>query len=107
MTLQLADRSIAYPRGVLEDVLVKVDKFIFPVDFVVLDMEEDQQVPLILGRPFLGMVRTLIDVHKGNLILRINDEQVTFNVYKDSQFTSRDNTCFSINAIERFVDLSV
>ena len=104
--LQLADRSIAYPRGVLEDVLVKVDKFIFPVDFVVLDMEEDQQVPLIFGRLFLA-TRALIDVHKGNLILRINDEQVTFNVYKDSQFTSRNNTCFSINAIDRFVDLSV
>ena len=51
-----------------------VDKFIFPVDFVVLDMEEDQQVPLILGRPFLATVRALIDVHKDNLILRINDE---------------------------------
>ena len=106
-TLQLADRSIAYPRGVLEDMLVKVDKFIFPVDFVVLDMEEDQQVPLILGRPFLATARALIDVHKGNLILRINDEQVTFNVYKDSKFTSRDNTCFFINAIDGFVDLSV
>ena len=76
VTLQLADRSIAYPRRVLEDVLVKVDKFIFPVDFVILDMEEDQQVPLILGRPFLAMARALIDVHKGNLILKINDEQV-------------------------------
>ena len=95
VTLQLADRSIAYPRGVLEDVLVKVDKFIFPVDFVVLNMEEDQQVPLILGRPFLATTRALIDVHKGNLILRINDEQVTFHVYKDSQFTSRDNIIFS------------
>ena len=68
--------------------LVKVDKFIILVDFVVLDMEEDQQVPIILGRPFLATARALIDVHKGNLILRINDEQVTFNVYKDSQFTS-------------------
>ena len=53
------------------------------------------------------MTRALIDVHKGNLILRINDEQVTFNVYKISQFTSRDNTCFSINAIDRFVDMSL
>ena len=77
VTLKLADRSIAYPKGVLEDMLVKVDKFIFPVDFVVLDMEEDQQVPLILGRPFLATARALVDVHKGNLILRINDEQVT------------------------------
>ncbi|XP_073139095.1 uncharacterized protein [Henckelia pumila] len=53
MSLQLADRSIKYPRGIIEDVLVKVDKFIFPVDFVVLDMEEDLDMPLILGRPFL------------------------------------------------------
>jgi len=49
ISLQLADRSITYPRGIIEDVLVKVDKFIFPVDFVVLDMEEDEEVSLILG----------------------------------------------------------
>ena len=70
-------------------------------------MEEDQQVPLILGRSFLATARALIDVHKGNLILRINSEQITFNVYKDSQFTFRDNTYFFINAIDCFVDLSV
>nr|KYP72467.1 hypothetical protein KK1_005056 [Cajanus cajan] len=52
MTLQLANRSIKYPHGVVEDVLVKVDNFMFPVDFVVMDMEEDIEVPLILGRPF-------------------------------------------------------
>ncbi|XP_075500124.1 uncharacterized protein LOC142538709 [Primulina tabacum] len=54
ISLQLADRSIKYPRGVIEDVLVKVDKFIFSVDFVVLDMEEDREIPIILGRPFLA-----------------------------------------------------
>ena len=64
VSLQLADRSIKYPLGVLEDVLVKVDKFYFPVDFIVLDMEEDSNVPLILGRPFLVTGRTLIDVEK-------------------------------------------
>ena len=52
MSLQLADRSIKHLRGIIEDVLVKVDKLIFPVDFVVLDMEEDNEVPLILARPF-------------------------------------------------------
>ena len=62
ISLQLADRSIKYPHGIIEDILVKVDKFIFPADFVVLDMEEDQEVPLILGRPFLAMGRALIDV---------------------------------------------
>ncbi|KAL0440346.1 UNVERIFIED_CONTAM: hypothetical protein Slati_2517600 [Sesamum latifolium] len=56
ITLQLADRSIKYPRGIVEDVLVKVGKFIIPVDFIVLDMEEDKNMPLILGRPFLARV---------------------------------------------------
>nr|CAN69639.1 hypothetical protein VITISV_040272 [Vitis vinifera] len=63
VSLQLADRSIKHPRGIIEDVLVKVDKFIFSVDFIVLEMEEDRDVPLILGRPFLATGRTLIDVH--------------------------------------------
>ena len=53
----MEDRSLTYPRGVIEDVLVKVDKFIFLVDFVVLDMEEDREIPLILGRPFLAIGR--------------------------------------------------
>ncbi|XP_073133337.1 uncharacterized protein [Henckelia pumila] len=70
MSLQLADRSIKYPRGIIEDVLVKVDKFIFPVDFVVLDMEEDLDMPLILGRPFVATGKALIDVQKGELHLR-------------------------------------
>ncbi|KAL5580055.1 hypothetical protein UlMin_012497 [Ulmus minor] len=82
VSLQLADRSIKHPRGIIEDVLVKVYKFIFPADFIVLDMEEDREIPLILGRPFLATGRTLIDVHQGKLILRVQDEQVTFNVFK-------------------------
>ena len=67
VTLQLADRSLKHPRGIIEDVLVKVDKFIFPTDFIVLDMEEDKEIPLILGRPFLVTGRALIDVQKGEL----------------------------------------
>ena len=62
VSLQLTDRSITYPRGIVEDVLVKVDKFIFPVDFIILDMEENHEVPLILGRPFLATGRAMIDV---------------------------------------------
>ncbi|XP_074327699.1 uncharacterized protein LOC141665610 [Apium graveolens] len=62
--LQLADRYLAYPRSIVEDVLVKVDKFIFPTDFIVLDMEEDSDISLLLGRPFLATERTLIDVQK-------------------------------------------
>ncbi|XP_062119374.1 uncharacterized protein LOC133833134 [Humulus lupulus] len=82
VTLQLADRSLAHPRGVIEDVLVKVDKFIFPVDFIVLDMEEDSNVPIILGSPFLATGQALIDVQIGELKLRVQGEEVVFNVLK-------------------------
>lgn len=64
MTLQLADRSVQHPRGVIEDVLVKVDKLIFPVDFIILDMEEDRDFSIILGRPFLATGCASINVRK-------------------------------------------
>ena len=54
MTLQIADMTLAHPKGILEDVLIKVGKFVFLVDFVVINIEEDKQVPLLLGRPFLA-----------------------------------------------------
>ena len=60
--LKLADRSLKHPRGVTQDVLVKVDKFIFMSYFIVLDMEEDKEIPIILGRPFLATGRAMIDV---------------------------------------------
>ena len=78
--LQLADRSMAQPEGFLEDMLVKVGKFIFPVDFVVMKMEEDNQVPLLLGRPFLATGAALIDVKRGELPLRVGNEAVHFNL---------------------------
>ncbi|XP_042045593.1 uncharacterized protein LOC121791834 [Salvia splendens] len=70
ITIQMADRSVKFPNGVLENVLVRVNDFIFPMDFVVLDMKEDSNVPLILGRPFLATGKALIDVTKGELTLR-------------------------------------
>ena len=71
VTLQLTNRSHAYPERKIEDVLVKVDKFIFPVDFVVLDFEAGKEVPIILGRPFLATWKTLINVQKGELTMRV------------------------------------
>ena len=64
VTLQLANRSHTYPEGKIEDVLVKVEKFIFPVDFIVLDFEANKEVLIILGRHFLATEKTLIDVQK-------------------------------------------
>ena len=66
--------------SILEDVLIKVGKFIFPVDFAVIDIEQDKQVLLLLGCPFLATGATLIDVRKGELTLRMGDEEVHFNV---------------------------
>ena len=80
MTLQMADRTLAHPEGIIEDVLVKVGKFVFPVDFVVINLEEDKQVPLLLGRPFLAIGAALIDVKKGELTLRVGNEAVHFNL---------------------------
>ncbi|XP_022873979.1 uncharacterized protein LOC111392815 [Olea europaea var. sylvestris] len=74
VTLQLADRLLTHPRGIIEDVLIKVEKFIFSVDFLILDMEENNDVPLILDRPFLATGRALIDVQRGQLILRLGEE---------------------------------
>ncbi|GJT92281.1 reverse transcriptase domain-containing protein [Tanacetum coccineum] len=79
MTLELANRSVAYPVGVPKDVFVKVGKFYFPADFVVVDYDVDPRVPLILDRPFLRTARALIDVHGEELTLQVNDEAITFN----------------------------
>ncbi|XP_061366453.1 uncharacterized protein LOC133309678 [Gastrolobium bilobum] len=73
VSLQLADRSLRRPNGIIEDVLVKVDKFIFLADFIVLDMEEESEMPLLLGRPFLASARAMIDVEQGKLEFRMND----------------------------------
>ncbi|KAL5574298.1 hypothetical protein UlMin_023895 [Ulmus minor] len=81
VSLVMVDRSIKHPRGIVEDVLVKVGKLIFPVDFIVLDMEEDKDIPIILGRPFLATSGAIIDVRGGKLTLQVDDETVTFNVY--------------------------
>ncbi|GJV27017.1 DNA-directed DNA polymerase [Tanacetum coccineum] len=95
MRIQLADRSIKYPIGVCENLLVKISKFIFPVDFVVLEIYEDKLVLIILRRPFLSTARSVIDVHEGKLSLRVTSETVTFNIGKSmkskhSQWTEEE-----------------
>ncbi|KAF7801222.1 uncharacterized protein G2W53_044502 [Senna tora] len=102
--LMQTDRSIAYPRGVIEDVLVKVDKFIFPAYFIVLDYEEDREVPIILGRPFLATGRTIIDVQKGELKMRVQEEEVTFNVFKAMKLPDEPEECFRVNVIESSIN---
>ncbi|XP_061372625.1 uncharacterized protein LOC133315085 [Gastrolobium bilobum] len=106
VSLQLAERTLRKPNRVIEDVLVKVDKFIFPADFVVLELEEEGDMPLLLGRPFLATTRAMIDVEKGKLELRMDDEKVTINVFnavkhaednKDHQTLEEDKEFFVEN----------
>ncbi|XP_062075741.1 uncharacterized protein LOC133779856 [Humulus lupulus] len=100
VTLQLADQSLDHLDGEIEDVLVKVDKFIFPADFIVLDYEADREVPIILGRPFLATGRTLIDVQKGELTMRVQDEHVTFNVFKVMRFLDEVEECSVVSVVD-------
>lgn len=83
MTLTLDGRYIAYPYGVLEDVLARVNDLLFPEDIVLLDMLEDYETPLLLGRPLLATSRATIDLELGELILRFNKEKIVFNVFEE------------------------
>nr|GFB11843.1 DNA-directed DNA polymerase [Tanacetum cinerariifolium] len=91
MTLELADRSVSKPIGIAKDVSVKVGVFHFPADFVVVDFEPDPRVPLILRRCFLKTGRALIDVHKGELTLRIGNEAITYNLDQTSRYSDNYN----------------
>ncbi|XP_022866698.1 uncharacterized protein LOC111386462, partial [Olea europaea var. sylvestris] len=87
ITLQLTDRSITYSRGITKDVLVKVNNFIFLVDFVVLDIEEDRELLLIRGWSFLATERVVIDVHGGKLTLRVNENYSRSDAFAPGSYT--------------------
>nr|GEW40217.1 reverse transcriptase domain-containing protein [Tanacetum cinerariifolium] len=97
MTYELADWSITHPKGVAEDVFVKVGKFHFLTDFVVVDFEADPRVPLILGRSFLRICHALIDVYGEEITLRVNDESITFNLNQ----TMRYSLTYDENSVNR------
>ncbi|XP_057426049.1 uncharacterized protein LOC130719437 [Lotus japonicus] len=103
LSLQMADRSLKTPYGIVEDVMVRVDKYVFPVGFVVLDMEEAEKIPLILGRPFLATGRAKIDVDKGHLILRVGKEKVRFSIFNPMLETNHvdDFVCDMIKSVPK------
>ncbi|GJU13696.1 DNA-directed DNA polymerase [Tanacetum coccineum] len=102
MSLELTNRSIQYPRGIIENVLIKVDKFILPIDFVILDMPEDSRVPIILGRPFLATARAMIDVFNKKITLRVGDDEVIF----DELLTNEEPDSFLSRGLEKSIDQS-
>ncbi|GJY68685.1 reverse transcriptase domain-containing protein [Tanacetum coccineum] len=82
MVREMADRSMQSPKGIVENVLLKIHKFIFPIDFVILNIVEDNKVPIILGRPMLATTHAKIDVFRGKISLEVGKEQVIFNANK-------------------------
>lgn len=97
MTLQLDDKSITRPHGVAEDFLVKVDKFLFPIDFFVINMEKDDNAPLILGRPFMKTTRMVIDIDDGLMKVRVQDEEVCFNLFEAMKHSQDKRDCFRMD----------
>ncbi|GJW84380.1 putative reverse transcriptase domain-containing protein [Tanacetum coccineum] len=90
LTVELADRTVKYPKGIAKNVLVGIGKFVFPIDFIILDMPEDVKVPLILERPFLSTVRAKIDGFKRKITLRVGEERIIFKIVKpDSSLIKR------------------
>ncbi|XP_070055258.1 uncharacterized protein [Nicotiana tomentosiformis] len=100
MLLQLADRTVKRPIGILDNVLVQVGKFVFPADFVILDCQVDEEIPIILGRPFLATGRGLIDCETGELKMRLNNEEIIFNVPQSMRRPSEFANCSLVEAVD-------
>ncbi|XP_060177803.1 uncharacterized protein LOC132607738 [Lycium barbarum] len=107
MRLLMADRTVKRPIGILYDVLVRVDKFIFPADFVILDCEVDFEVPIILGRPFLATGRALVDVERGDLKFRMNDEEITFHICKSMKQPADMSLVSVIDTIDEAMETTI
>ncbi|GJX15590.1 reverse transcriptase domain-containing protein [Tanacetum coccineum] len=105
MSIHLANQTYQYPMGFAENMLVQVGKFVFPVDFVILKMEEDDKVPLILGRPFLHTVDAIIRVKNKELDLGIGEDRATIHVDKVMQHSHvNDDTCFRMDVIDEITE---
>ncbi|GJS72089.1 putative laccase [Tanacetum coccineum] len=104
MSLELADRSIQYPQGIAENVLIKIDIFVLPIDFVILDMREDSRILIILGRPFLATARAMIDVFNKKITLRVGSGEVIFDVDQSMKKPhTEEDECYGIDDLDTVI----
>ena len=89
----------------VEDVLVKVRQFTFPADFVIMDIEEDAEILLILGCPFMLTANCVVDMGKGNLEMSVDDQKVTFNLFEAMKHPSDHKACFKVEKVEHEIDM--
>ncbi|XP_070042584.1 uncharacterized protein [Nicotiana tomentosiformis] len=99
MRLQMDDHTIKRPLALIENVLIRVDKFILPVDFVILDCEIDYEVSIIIGRPFLSTCKALCDFEAGELTFRVVDKQVIFHVCKSMHQPNSNEVCSFVDLV--------
>ena len=97
----MADRTVKRPTGILYDVLVTVESFIFLADFVILDCEVNFEVPIILGRQFLATGRAYVDMENGQMKFRLNNEEVTFNICRSMRQNSELQSVSAISYKEK------
>ena len=107
MTLQLADCSITRSYGVVEDVFVKVRQFTFPMDFEIMDIEKDFDIPLITAKPLTLTAKCVEDMGNGNLEMSVEDQKVIFNLFEAIKHPSDNKACFKVEAIEKEANLTV
>ena len=101
--LQLEDRTVKEPEGIVEDVLVRAGNFIFSVDFIIFDFKEDEDIPLIFGMPFFYTAKAIIDVYDGTLTLRVGEESYKFNIYQGMKYSSDSDLCFRVDVLDECV----
>ncbi|XP_071906833.1 uncharacterized protein [Coffea arabica] len=104
--IQLTDRTNAYLEGLVEDVLVQVNKLVFPADFYILDMGDEKSLnpsPILLDRPFISTARTKIDVNEGTLSMKFDGETVNFNIFEVMKYPEESNSIFALSVIEPLV----
>ncbi|XP_021682985.2 uncharacterized protein LOC110666704 [Hevea brasiliensis] len=100
ISLQLVDRSIKYPIVIIENIQLKVGKFFIPVDFMVIDMEENVKIQIILGRHFLVTIGANIDMKNGRLTFNVGEEEIEFNLFDTPNQIVVVNSCFRFDVIE-------
>ncbi|XP_056688773.1 uncharacterized protein [Spinacia oleracea] len=104
ISLQLADRTVKFPLGILEDVPLRVGKFFIPCDFVVMEMEEDAQVPIILGRPFLATAGAIIDMKNGKITFEVGDEKMEYTLTNSMGSPSMGETIYRVDALDEAIE---
>nr|GEV27178.1 hypothetical protein [Tanacetum cinerariifolium] len=103
--LELPDRSIPYPRGIVKNVLIKLDEFVFPIDFVILDMPENSRILIIFRKPFLATARAMIDVFNKKITLKVGDDEVVFNMEQSMKKPSIEyDECYSIDNLDKTIN---